>query len=136
MVGEEKIDREGRRDRRTREGKGSETSVGEETPDDWGGGIDGDTTNRDATERDAALTKGDLPGYKPTPEERQIQAVYIYWVHADNWRHLYGGFKENLRGQAWRQDFAVLLLRCYDAPGREVVRRFIRALSADLTCIR
>ena len=66
--------------------------------------------------------EGDDPGYTPTLEDLCLQEVYGYWVHANPGTHLDGGIGDNVEGQVWWCDLAVMPSRRYDAPSRKVGR--------------
>ena len=47
---------------------------------------------------DSKGTAGDVPGYKPSPEDLRLREVYGDWVHANPGTHLDEGVRDNL---AW-----------------------------------
>ena len=71
---------------------------------------------------------GDLPGYVPMGEDRQIIEVYRYWVHSNDEAHLSGGINYDKAWQACWKTLAVMTSRSYDTPSGRVGRRFIQAL--------
>ena len=98
----------------TAQGKGEENSAG------------GRETGTTLEEGEGAA--GDVPSYKPTPDELRLREVYGEWVHANSGTHLDGGVCDNSAWQAWWLDLAVMSLRRYDAPSGRVGRRFVGTL--------
>ena len=79
---------------------------------------------------------GYLSGYIPTGDDRRIREVYRDWVHYNYGAHPSEGIDD---GRVWKtrwQALAVMTARRYGAPSGRVRRRFVHALSAELTGVR
>ena len=60
---------------------------------------------------DGEGTAGDMPGYKPTPEDLRLWEFYRDSLQANPGTHLDISIRNDLAWQAWWRDLAVMPLR-------------------------
>ena len=75
---------------------------------------------------------GDLPRYKPMPEDIILKDVYGQWVHTNDGRNLSGRIADDAKCNMWWCKIPLILARKYNSPGGKMGGIFMRTLINEL----